>query len=188
MGGHCKKLKPDWDKLGEKFNYKSNGHVIDVDCTVDDAKKLCEDYGVSGYPTIKYFKKGGDPKGTSYEGGREYNDLKKFMTKNSKKPCDPVSEENCNKKDKKYLESIKDLDAAAVAAEHQKLDAEITEKRVKKEEEEALFEKQKDEAIATQKRAEELKKELSKLDDKHGYKIAILAAKMKGSDDKKTEL
>lgn len=181
-------MKPDWDKLGEKFNYKSNGHVVDVDCTADEGKKLCEDYGVQGYPTIKYFKKGGDPKGTSYEGGREWNDLKKFMTKNSKKPCDPATLENCNKKDKKYLDEIKDLDAAAIAAEHEKMDNEITEKRTKKEEEDALFEKQKDEAIATQKRAEELKKELSKLDDKFGYKLAILGAKMKQGEGKKEEL
>jgi len=125
-------LKPDWDKLSEKFNYKSNGHVIDVDCTSDDAKKLCSDYGVQGYPTIKYFKKGGDPKGTSYEGGRDYNELKKFMTKNSKKPCDPVTLENCGKKDKKYIDEIKDLDAAAIQAAFDVFDKEITEKRNKK--------------------------------------------------------
>lgn len=27
-----------------------------VDCTSDDSKELCEKYGVSGYPTLKYFK------------------------------------------------------------------------------------------------------------------------------------
>mmetsp|Transcript_10875 Transcript_10875/g.28752 ORF Transcript_10875/g.28752 Transcript_10875/m.28752 type:complete len:182 (-) Transcript_10875:336-881(-) len=181
-------MKPDWDRLMEKFNYKTNGHVVDVDCTADDGKKLCEDYGVSGYPTLKYFKKGGDSKGTSYEGGREWNDLNKFMRKNSKKPCDPASLDNCGKKDKKYLEEIKDMDAATISAEHLKMAKEIAEKKAKKDAEEALFEKQKDEAIATQKRASELKTELSKLDDKYGYKLAILAAKMKGGEQKTEEL
>jgi len=172
-------MKPDWDKLIDKFNYKTNGHVVDVDCTTDGGKDLCQEYGVQGYPTIKYFKKGGDPTGTSYEGGREFKDLKKFMTKNSKPPCDPVSLENCDKKDKKYLEEIKDLDLAAITAEHEKMDKELKDARAKKDEEAALFEKQKDEAMATQARAEDLKKSFSKLDDKYAHKIAILDQKLK---------
>merc|ERR1712217_931743 len=173
--------KPDWDKLSEKFNYKSNGHVIDVDSTVDDAKKLCEDYGVSGYPTIKYFKKGGDPKGSSYDGGREFNELKKFVTKQSKKPCNPDSLENCDKKDKKYIEEIKEFDMAKIKEEHDKMDGEVQAKRKERDDLDALFEKQKDEAIATQKKAEEAKTAASKLDDKYASKVAILSAKLKGS-------
>jgi len=178
-------MKPDWDKLGDKFNYKTNGHIVDVDCTAG-GKSLCETYGVSGYPTIKYFKKGGDAKGDSYEGGREYNDFKKFVTKMSKKPCDPSSLDNCNKKDRGYIDEIKNWDEAKLKEEHDKLAEEVAAKRKEKEDLDALFEKQKDEAIATQKKGEEVKKALGKLTEKTDYKISILSAKMAGS--KKEEL
>merc|ERR1712113_834830 len=114
-------------------------------------------------------------------GGRTYNDLKKFMTKNSKKPCDPVSLENCNKKDKKYLEEIKEWDEAKIKEEHDKMAEEIAAKRKEKDDLDALFEKQKDEAIATQKKGEETKKELGKLTDKADFKMAILSAKLGGT-------
>jgi len=153
-----------------------------VDCTAD-GKKLCEEYGVSGYPTIKYFKKGGDPKGASYEGGREYNDLQKFVKKSSKKPCDPATLENCDKKDKKYLDEIKEWDAAKIKEEHEKMEGELLAKRKERDDLDALFEKQKDEAIATQKKADDAKKAASKLEDKFGNKVAILAAKLKGGKD-----
>merc|ERR1712228_969879 len=112
---------------------------------------------------------------------------KKFMTKNSKKPCDPVSLENCNKKDKKYLEEIKEWDEAKIKEEHDKMAEDIAAKRKEKEDLDALFEKQKDEAIATQKKGEEVKKELGKLNDKMDYKISILSAKLDGGA-KKEEL
>jgi len=181
-------MKPDWDKLASAFNYKTNGHVADVDCTSDDAKALCETYGVQGYPTLKYFKKGGDEKGDSYEGGREYADLKKFMKKNSKQPCDVSSLENCDKKDKKYIEAIKSLDAAAMQEAYDNMTTALAEKKDKKAEEEALFEKQKDEAMATQARMEEAKKAADKLEGKYGYKISILAAKIKAAEGKKDEM
>jgi len=174
--------------LGEKFNFKTNAHIADVDCTEDAGKKLCETYGVSGYPTLKYFKKGGDPKGSSYDGGRTYNDLKKFVTKSSKKPCDPATLENCDKKDKKYIEEIKDMDDAKIAELHFQMDHEIQALRKERDDLDALFEKQKDEAIATQKKADEAKKAAGKVEDKYAHKVAILAAKIKGDGDKKEEL
>lgn len=46
-----------------------------------------------------------------------------------------------------------------------------------------LFEKQKEEAMATMKKQEDLKKSLSKLKDKTNYKIAILKAKTGDKDE-----
>merc|ERR1712087_1100217 len=117
---------------------------------------LCETYGVSGYPTLKYFKKGGDPKGESYEGGREYNDFKKFITKMSKKPCDPSSLENCNKKDKTYIEEVKDVAKDKLKESMEEMDKSISEAEKEHKEASELFEKQKDEALATMKKAEDL--------------------------------
>merc|ERR1712242_484752 len=62
--------------MGNKAD--SNALIADVDCTVDDGKKLCEKFGVQGYPTIKYFSKDTGDEGEKYEGPREYNKLKEL--------------------------------------------------------------------------------------------------------------
>jgi thiol-disulfide isomerase/thioredoxin len=54
--GHCKALAPDWDSLAEQYSSSSSVLIGSVDCTAVEAKELCEDYGVQGYPTLKYFK------------------------------------------------------------------------------------------------------------------------------------
>jgi len=170
-------LKPDWDKLADKFNYKTNAMIIDVDCTVDDAKKLCETYGVQGFPTLKYFGPGLAADGEKYEDGRDYSALSKFVKKKSKKPCDPDSLENCDKKDKAFIEEIKDLDVAKLLEEREKIEKEIGELTAEHQEANDLFEKQKEEALATMKKAEDLKGKLSKTQNKIGYKLLILKAK-----------
>mmetsp|Transcript_45652 Transcript_45652/g.90502 ORF Transcript_45652/g.90502 Transcript_45652/m.90502 type:complete len:134 (-) Transcript_45652:25-426(-) len=59
--------------------------VADVDCTTE-GKELCEKHGVRGYPTIKY----GDPGDLQdYNGGRSYDDLKKFAEENLGPSCGP---------------------------------------------------------------------------------------------------
>ena len=42
-------------------------------------KDLCSKEGVRGYPTIKYWKAGQPADGTKYQGGRDFNALKKFV-------------------------------------------------------------------------------------------------------------
>ena len=44
--GHCKRMKPDWDKLGAEYD-GSSVVIGDADCTKEQA--LCSDYGVQGY-------------------------------------------------------------------------------------------------------------------------------------------
>lgn len=60
-------MKPAWEDLGTAFETSSSVIIGDVDCTTE--KSLAEEYGVSGYPTIKYFTAETDPKGDSYSGG-----------------------------------------------------------------------------------------------------------------------
>ena len=69
-------MKPDWDKLGAE--YEGSSVVIgDADCTKE--QELCGDYGVQGYPTIKYFTAETGKKGADYQGGRDFDGLKKFV-------------------------------------------------------------------------------------------------------------
>ena len=52
--GHCKKMKPDWDKLAEEYAGSTNVLIADVDCTAA-GEPLCERFGIEGFPTIKVF-------------------------------------------------------------------------------------------------------------------------------------
>ncbi|KAJ4727774.1 Protein disulfide isomerase-like 2-2 [Melia azedarach] len=74
--GHCKKLAPEYEKLGTSFKKAKSVLIGKVDC--DEQKSLCSKYDVSGYPTIQWFPKGSlEPK--KYEGGRTAESLAEFV-------------------------------------------------------------------------------------------------------------
>ncbi|XP_074563988.1 protein disulfide isomerase-like 2-2 [Curcuma longa] len=74
--GHCKKLAPEYEKLGSSFKKAKSVLIGKVDC--DEHKSLCSKYGVSGYPTIQWFPKGSlEPK--KYEGPRTSEALVEFV-------------------------------------------------------------------------------------------------------------
>uniref|UniRef100_A0A2P2L7N1 protein disulfide-isomerase n=2 Tax=Rhizophora mucronata TaxID=61149 RepID=A0A2P2L7N1_RHIMU len=74
--GHCKKLAPEYEKLGASFKKATSVLIGKVDC--DEHKSLCSKYGVSGYPTVQWFPKGSlEPK--KYEGPRTAESLVEFV-------------------------------------------------------------------------------------------------------------
>merc|ERR1711972_1085410 len=72
--GHCKQLAPIWDKLGEKYKDSEDIVVAKMDSTANEL----EDIKISGFPTIKLFKKG-DNKVVDYNGERTLEGLTKFL-------------------------------------------------------------------------------------------------------------
>merc|ERR1740116_839020 len=69
----------------DEFKGSTTALAADVDCTAD-GEALCQKNEVQGYPTIKY----GDPSGLKdYEGGRSFEDLKKFAEENLGPSCGP---------------------------------------------------------------------------------------------------
>mmetsp|Transcript_105105 Transcript_105105/g.255162 ORF Transcript_105105/g.255162 Transcript_105105/m.255162 type:complete len:136 (-) Transcript_105105:114-521(-) len=100
-------MKPAWDRLVDDFKGSSTSLVADVDCTAD-GKDLCETHQVRGYPTIKY----GDPGDMQdYQGGRTYDDLKKFAEESLGPTCGPTSLELCSDEVKAKMEGFMKMTA-----------------------------------------------------------------------------
>ena len=72
--GHCKKLTPIYDELGQKMEGE-NVEIVKMDATANDVPP---GYDVRGFPTIFWV-----PKTTktpvAYNGGREVDDFVKFI-------------------------------------------------------------------------------------------------------------
>lgn len=83
--GHCKNLAPVYEELATVFQHASNKvSVAKVDA--DNHKSLGKRFGVSGFPTLKWFD-GKSDKPVDYNGGRDLESLSKFITeKTSIKP------------------------------------------------------------------------------------------------------
>jgi len=120
--GHCKSLKPIWEELGDEYNADSSAVLIgDVDCTDDGSKDLCEKFGVSGYPTIKYFADG-DADGKDYQGGRDIDSLKAHVEEHLQVQCDANDPgEGCSDKEKAYIEKMKAKTEAEQQAQLERL-------------------------------------------------------------------
>lgn len=73
--GHCKAIKPAWNKVADLFADEPDVNVVSVDA--DAHKSLGERYEVKGFPTLKYIGPGG--KAEAYEGGRSVKDFVAFL-------------------------------------------------------------------------------------------------------------
>ena len=74
--GHCKKLTPIYDELGDKMA-EEDVVIAKMDATANDVP---EGFDVQGFPTIFWLPKG-SKKPVSYQGGREVDDFVKYIAK-----------------------------------------------------------------------------------------------------------
>ncbi|KAK4699422.1 protein disulfide-isomerase A1, partial [Phenoliferia sp. Uapishka_3] len=89
--GHCKKLKPTWDTLGEKYSaVKDKITIAKFDATENDVPATAG-FKVAGFPTIK-FKAAGAEDWITYEGDRSFESLVEFLDANATNDIDAVSE------------------------------------------------------------------------------------------------
>ena len=115
--GHCKRMKPDWDKLMAEYADSESVLVADVDC-IGAGKPLCDKVGVQGFPTIKF----GNPDSLEdYKGARELNALQTFAS-SLKPPCNPGTLEHCDEAQKVEVERLKALDEDDIAATIEKVE------------------------------------------------------------------
>ncbi|GAB0094644.1 Protein disulfide-isomerase [Sergentomyia squamirostris] len=78
--GHCKKLSPIYDELGEKLKAEDGVSVVKIDATANDVPPLFE---VRGFPTLFWLPKDNKSKPVKYEGGRELDDFIKYIAKHA---------------------------------------------------------------------------------------------------------
>jgi len=76
--GHCKNLAPVYEEVGDAFAKESEVVIAKVDA--DAHKDLGSRFGVSGFPTLKFFKKGSKTP-SDYSGGRSASDITDFVNK-----------------------------------------------------------------------------------------------------------
>jgi protein disulfide-isomerase A1 len=81
--GHCQSLAPEYAKAAGKLKeLKSDIKLAKVDATIET--KLAEKFGVQGFPTIKFFKKGTP---VDYGGGRTADEIITWINKKTGPPA-----------------------------------------------------------------------------------------------------
>eukprot|EP00088_Acartia_fossae_P071285 TRINITY_DN9755_c0_g1_i3.p1 TRINITY_DN9755_c0_g1~~TRINITY_DN9755_c0_g1_i3.p1 ORF type:complete len:486 (-),score=166.12 TRINITY_DN9755_c0_g1_i3:853-2310(-) len=75
--GHCKRLKPEFEKAaGSLLANDPPVNLVKVDCT-EGGKDTCGRFEVRGYPTLKIFRNG--EMSADYNGPREAGGIEKYM-------------------------------------------------------------------------------------------------------------
>lgn len=67
-------MKPAYTEAANEL-LGTDHSIAAVDCTKN--RKLASRFGISGYPTLKYFKDGGQP--TDYDAGRDKDSIVNFL-------------------------------------------------------------------------------------------------------------
>ncbi|KAE8701995.1 putative protein disulfide-isomerase A6 [Hibiscus syriacus] len=74
--GHCKKLAPTYEKAATAFKLEEDVIIANIDA--DKYGDLSEKYGVSGFPTLKFFPKS-NKAGEDYTGDRDLDAFVAFI-------------------------------------------------------------------------------------------------------------
>nr|BAH80467.1 putative protein disulfide isomerase [Lentinula edodes] len=86
--GHCKRLKPTWDLLADKYaSVKDQIIVAKMEATENDLPPSVP-FRVAGFPTLK-FKPAGSRDFLDYEGDRSFESLVAFVEEHSKNSLEP---------------------------------------------------------------------------------------------------
>ncbi|KAJ2768198.1 hypothetical protein IWQ57_003638, partial [Coemansia nantahalensis] len=78
--GHCKNMAEDYVKLAGGYDHDDS--VVIAEVNADDHRALGDKYGVQGFPTLKFFPKGGDVGSPEdYSEGRDLDSMSGFVHK-----------------------------------------------------------------------------------------------------------
>ena len=111
-------MKPDWDKLAESFADSETQLIADVDCMAE-GEPLCGQFGVEGFPTIKWVDPTGDIE--DYKGGRDFKSLKAFADENLKPQCSVSNLELCDDEKKAEIKKFMEELSAAISSKEEEI-------------------------------------------------------------------
>ncbi|GJQ09666.1 hypothetical protein GpartN1_g1457.t1 [Galdieria partita] len=77
--GHCKALKPHYEKVARTF--KDSSEVIIAALDADANRDIAQRFGISGFPTIKFFPATEKKDVVEYDSGRSAADFVRFINK-----------------------------------------------------------------------------------------------------------
>jgi protein disulfide-isomerase A1 len=77
--GHCKKLAPIWEELANELKEVPGIVIGKFDSTANEV----EGVDIRGYPTLKFYPKGGKSAPLDYDGDRELVNLKDYIKEKS---------------------------------------------------------------------------------------------------------
>jgi len=110
--GHCKSMVGAYEETAAAFAKESEVVIADLDA--DQHKDLAGRFGVSGFPTLKFFKKG-STEPVDYNGGREAADIVEYINQQAgtksriAKAASAVVVLGSDNFDKVVLDSTKDV-------------------------------------------------------------------------------
>jgi thiol-disulfide isomerase/thioredoxin len=75
--GHCKRAKPEFEKLSQ--NYQGKVKILAINAESPENKDLVKSQNIEGFPTIRYYPSGLSGKYDEYIGSRTYSDFVQYL-------------------------------------------------------------------------------------------------------------
>lgn len=79
--GHCKSMKPEYERLRKKYMKVPDKNVVMINC--DDHKEFASKAGIQGFPTLRLYQNPKDDKYVDYEGPRTADAIEAYLSENS---------------------------------------------------------------------------------------------------------
>ncbi len=76
--GHCTALKPKYEELAKRLKDEKNVMIAAIDATANSVNPM---FSVTGFPTLYWVRRDQKTRPTTYKGGREVEDMLKFIAK-----------------------------------------------------------------------------------------------------------
>jgi len=116
--GHCKKMRPDWDRIASNNMDKSIA-IADVDCT--ENKDLCSKFNVRGYPTLMYFPPGSSEPIEYDSSERTFEKMSEWISSETSIKCSKMSLDECDDEEQEFMKIIDTMKTEERVAELEKM-------------------------------------------------------------------